>query len=114
MSDAGSEKFIDWVRRENVARYRDILENGTGARHGTLLKLLLDEERLLGATREQLNEVDRQIARIKRIIAQQVETVRMLSLSGHSTENAEASLARLGDLLVAHEEHRAKIEAAIR
>lgn len=78
-----------------------------------LLKLLVEEENKLGLTREQLGEVDQQIARIKRIIAQQIEAVAMRKANGHPMERAERSLSNLVDLLATHEAYRKKIEAAL-
>lgn len=104
----------NFVARQNVSRFRNELENGAeGARRQTLLKLLVAEEDLLGLTREQRDEVNQQIVRIKAIINKQRESVAMLKANGHSMERAESSLANLTDLLVVHEERRRKIEAAL-
>jgi len=105
------DKFI---AEQNVARFRNELENGAdGPQRSTLLRLLVEEEDRLGLTREQLEETQRQIERIKQVIAKQTETVAMLKANGHSMEKAERSLANLVDLVIVHEERRKKIAAAL-
>ena len=106
-----SAKFIAY---QNVTHFRNQLENGAeGGRRAVLLKLLVEEEDKLGLTREQLGEVDQQIARIKGIVAQQIEAVAMLKANGHPMERAEGYLSKLIDLLAVHEAQREKIDAAL-
>jgi len=57
------------------------LQNGAyndGQRHAILLKLLVEAENMLGHSREQLNDVERQIATIKSIINKQLDTITIL------------------------------------
>ncbi len=108
------ETTPEFVAKLNVEHFRAQLENGADlAQHPTLLWLLVEEENKLGLTHEQLNEIDRQITRIKQIVQQQVETVAMLKANGHSMERAERALSNMIDLLLAHQTHREKIEAAL-
>lgn len=104
----------DFVARQNVEHFRNELENGAvGPRRLTLLKRLVAEEELLGLTRQQFDEINHQIARIKAIVAQQIETVAMLKANGHSVDEAERRLANLTDLLIVYEARLQRIEAAI-
>jgi hypothetical protein len=104
-----------FIAELNVARFRHQLENGAeGANHATLLRLLVEHLNLLGFSLEQLHEMDRQIARIKVMLATQVDLAATLQAHGQEMERAEAWLARILDLLIVHEEHRAQIAAALR
>lgn len=110
-SPASMSRFI---AEQNVAHFRQQLENGAGrAKHATLLRLLVEHENLLGLSLEQLHEMDRQIARIKVMLATQVDLVATLKAHGQEMERAEASLARILDLLIVHEERRAQVAAAL-
>jgi flagellar biosynthesis chaperone FliJ len=103
-----------FVAQENVTRFRRELENGAeGKRRDMMLRLLVEEENKVGLTSEQLDEVQRQIERIKQIISAQLETFTMLKAAGHSVERAERSLTNAVHLLATHEAHHAKIEAAL-
>jgi len=105
------DKFI---AEQNVTHFRNELENGAdGPRRSTLLKLLVEEENRLGLTRQQLEEMERQIERIKLVMAEQTETVALLKANGHPVEKAEKSLANLADLVIVHDERRKKIAAAL-
>ena len=111
MLETPPSKFVAY---QNVTHFRSELENGAeGPRRSVLLKLLVAEEDKLGLTREQLAEVDRQIARIKGIVAQQIEAVAMLKANGHPMERAERTLSNLITLLATHKAYRQKIEAAL-
>jgi hypothetical protein len=104
----------DYVAQENVRRFRHELENGAeGKRRDMMLRLLVEEENKVGLTNEQLDEMQRHIGHIKQIISTQFETITMLKAAGHSVERAERSLSNAIYLLVTHEAHRAKIEAAL-
>jgi hypothetical protein len=77
-----------------------------GARNTTLLKLIWP-------TVEQLDEIDRQIVRIKQIVQKKSETVAVLKANGHPMKRAERMLSNLIDLPIAHGAHRAKIVVAL-
>jgi hypothetical protein len=120
VSSSPTLEFLPWrssakfVAYQNVTHFRSELENGAeGGRRAVLLKLLVEEEDKLGLTREQLGEVDQQIARIKGIVAQQTDAVAMLKANGHPMERAERTLSNLVALLATHEAYRQKIEAAL-
>ncbi len=58
-----------FVTEQNVSHYVDRLHSGTDAvTRSTLLKLLLEEENMLGPTREQLARTDWDIDKLRRII----------------------------------------------
>jgi hypothetical protein len=112
-----TDKF---VARQSVKLYRHYLEqdvqNGAyndGQRHAMLLKLLVEAENRLGHSREQLNDVERQIATIKSIISKQLDVIAMLKANGHTIEHAERVLARAIDFLSVHEAQREIIAAAL-
>jgi hypothetical protein len=109
------DNIEDWVRRENIARYLRVLENGTqdGPQRAMTLKLLVEEVMLLGQTREQFVEMERQVERIKVIVARQLETIAMLATNGRPIEDAEDELYRTVDILAAHEKVRAEIKAGL-
>jgi hypothetical protein len=103
------------VAQENVRRFRHELENAAdGTRRDITLRMLVEEENKVALTYEQLDEVQRQIGRIRQIISTQLDTITMLKAAGHSVERAEHSLSNALRFLFAHEEFRAKIEAFLR
>jgi hypothetical protein len=103
-----------FVVRQNIARFRNELENGaTGSKRATLLKLLVEQEDLLGRTYERHSEITAYIAKVKGTIQTQLETIALLKADGQSTDQAEKKLCELLDLLIVHEQLLAKIEAVI-
>jgi hypothetical protein len=114
------ETVATFIARNNVKLFRNQLEhdvqNGAyndGQRHAILLKLLVEAENILGHSREQLNDVERQIASIKSIINKQLDTIAMLKTNGHPVEHAERVLAHATDFLSVHETQREMIAAAL-
>jgi hypothetical protein len=114
------ETVDKFIARNNVKLYRKQLthdvQNGAyndGQRHALLLKLLVEAENMLGHSREQLNEVEEQIATIKSIIKKQLDVIAMLKGNGHPIERAERALARATDFLSVHETQRGMIAAAL-
>lgn len=105
------ERFI---AQQNVANLRLQLENGaSGERRDTILRLLVQEEDKLGHTQEQLDEMDRQIARMQHLVTAQLEMIAVLKTHGQSVERAERALHNIIDVLVVHQARRAKIETAL-
>jgi uncharacterized pyridoxal phosphate-containing UPF0001 family protein len=103
-----------YVAQENVRRFRRELQDGwEDPRQDIILQLLVEEENKVGLPDEQLDEVLRQIQRIKQIIITQLDTIAMLKAAGHSVERAEHTLSNAFRFLVAHEAYRLKIEAAL-
>jgi hypothetical protein len=91
-----------------------MLEDGPeDPRRDIILQLLVEEENKVALTYEQLEEVQRQIERIRQIISTQLDTIAMLKAAGHSVERAEHGLSSAFQILIAHEAYRAKIEAAL-
>lgn len=103
-----------FIARQNVARFRSELEKGVEEPRRTILvKLLVQEEDLLGLTREQFDEMNCQIERIKQIVALQLETLVMMRANGHPLDVTEKKLSDLVELLVLHQQHRDKIAAVL-
>lgn len=105
------DKFI---AQQNVSRFRQELENGVnGERRDILLRQLVEEEDKLGFTEEQLDEMDRQIARMQKLVNTQLEMIAAMKAHGQSLELAERALHNILDILVVHQARRAKIELAL-
>ncbi len=103
-----------FIARENVKHYRRELENGVdGPARDTMLKLLLDEENHLGFTREQLNKLDRHIARLREIMARHVDLMDQLQSIGRPLERAPIVLATLNELMATYLTHRQSITKAL-
>lgn len=99
------------IAQQNIAKLRQQLENGAnGERRDTMLRLLVLEEDKLGLTHEQLDEMDRQIARMQQLVTTQLELIAALKTHGQSVERAERALHNIIDVLVVHQARRAKIE----
>jgi phosphoserine phosphatase len=104
----------NYVAQENVRRFRrELEESWEDPRRDIILQLLVEEQNKVGLTYEQLNEVLRQIERIKQIIRTQLDTIAMLKAAGHPVERAEHVVSSAFRFLVAHEAYRLKIEAAL-
>jgi hypothetical protein len=105
------DKFIT---QQNVSRLRQELENGAnGERRDVLLRQLVEEQDKLGLTEEQLDEMDRQIARMQNLVNTQLEMIATMKARGQSLEVAERALHNILDILVVHQARRAKIELAL-
>jgi len=74
---------------------------------------LVEEEDKLGFTEEQLDEMDRQIARMQKLVNAQLEMIAAMKAHGQSLELAERALHNILDILVVHQARRAKIELAL-
>lgn len=102
------------VAQENVSRLRQELENGAnGERRDFLLRRLVEEEDRLGFTEEQLDEMDRQIARMQNLVNSQLNLIAAMKAHGQSLELAERALHNILDILVVHQARRSKIELAL-
>lgn len=105
------DKFI---AQQNVSRLRRELENGAnGERRDVLLRQLVEEQDKLGLTEEQLDEMDRQIARMQNLVNAQLEIIATMKARGQSLELAERALHNILDVLVVHQARRSKIELAL-
>ena len=97
------DEFIE----ENIVHYRSRLQMGAEPEtRAALLKLLLDEEKELGRTREQLARIDRHIERLGRTIAQQEKLIGRVKFVGISSERALLMLSTLNDLMATYQLHR--------
>ena len=84
-----------------------------GARRDVLLRRFVEQEDRSGAAREQIDEMDREIVRLQRLVTAQLELVAALKGQGQSVDEAERALHDIRDSLVAHQVRRAKIEMAL-
>jgi len=101
-----AEQTITYVRRR--------LEYGAEeVTRSVLLKLLLDEEKMLGPTKEQLQRVDRHIAKLRRLISAQTKRIEKLASYGVDVEARRLVLATLNDLMATYQVHRLRISAAL-
>ena len=100
-----AEQTIQHVRRR--------LEYGTEElTRSVLIKLLLDEEKMLGLTQEQLRRIDRDIAQLRQLISGQTKRIERLAFFGIDTEARQLVLATLNDLMATYQIHRQWITAA--
>jgi septation ring formation regulator EzrA len=99
-----TDKFVS---ERNVARCRERLECETDPSvRQTIIRLLVDEEDKLGATLEQLANVNRHIKRCRDLIAQQGARIAEMQSKGHDIVRAHALLETFAASLAVHEEHR--------
>lgn len=99
------------IAQQRIANLRQQLETeGDVERRDTILRLLVQEEDKLGLTHEQLDEIDRQIARMQQLVSTQLEMIAALKTRGQSVETAERALHNVIDALVVHQARRAKME----
>jgi septal ring factor EnvC (AmiA/AmiB activator) len=80
-----------------------------------ILKLLLAEEKSLGQTREQLQQIDSDIEKLRRTIAQQKKHIERFQFIGSvmHTERAIVILSTLNDLMATYQQHRQWITAGL-
>jgi hypothetical protein len=103
-----------FVVRQNITRFRNELESGaTGSKRATLLKLLVEQEDLLGRTHELQSEISAYIAKVKGTIQVQLETIALLKAHGQPMDEAEKKLCELLNLLMVHEQHCCKIRGQV-
>lgn len=104
-----------FVNRQNLTRFRSELEKGVenGPVRSLLLDLLVEQERRFGKAQEQVEKVDRHIARLRQIIAGQVGLIDRLKAKGLSTDRAELVLDTLNDMMLVHQSYRQTIAATI-
>jgi hypothetical protein len=107
------EQISAFVDRQNLTRFRRQLEDGVrkGPVRSLLLELLVEQEKRCGAGQEQLERVDRHIARLRQIIVGQTELIGQLRAKSLSTDRAEIVLDTLNDMMFAHLSFRQTIVA---
>jgi hypothetical protein len=71
-----------------------------------LLDLLVEHEKRFGMVQEQLERVDRHIARLRQIIAGQVQLIDRLRSKSLATQQAEVVLDTLNDMMLVHHSFR--------
>src|SRR5215467_5851876 len=106
--------------RMNAAAEQHIQEIRSRLDHGAeeltrsvLLKLFLNEEKMLGLTQEQLRRIDRHIAKLRQLTSEQAKRIERLASLGIDTEARRLVLATLNDLLATYHVHRQRITAAL-
>jgi hypothetical protein len=67
-----------------------------------LLGLPVEHERRFGISQEQLESVDRHIARLRQIIAGQTQLIGDLRAKGLAADRAEVALDTLNEMMFAH------------
>lgn len=104
-----------FVNRQNLTRFRGELEKGVenGPVRSLLLDLLVEQEKRFGMGQEQIEKVDRHIARLRQIIAGQVGLIDHLKARGLATDRAEVVLDTLNDMMLVHQSYRQTIAATI-
>src|SRR5262249_2306052 len=105
---------MNFNAEQNVQHLRRRLEHGAEeVTRSVLLKLLLDEENMLGLTQEQLRRVDRHIAKFRQLLSKQTRRIERLVTFGIDTEARRLVLATLNDIMTNYQIHRQRITAAL-
>jgi hypothetical protein len=103
-----------FTAEQNIAHYRSRLQMGAEPEtRAVVLKRLLDEEKRLGRTREQLARIDSYMEDLQRIIAQQQKRIERFKFIGIDTERATLILSTLNDLMATYHLHRQWITAPL-
>ena len=104
----------NFIAREIIKHFRHELENGVDEpTRATMLKLLLEEENRFGHILEELNRLDRHIARLSEIMARQVELMDRLQSMGSPLRRAPVVLATLRAVMATYLEDRQRITASL-
>jgi hypothetical protein len=99
---------------QNIQHFRRRLYYGAEElTRSVLLEQLLFEENMLGLTKEQLQRIDRHIAKLQQLIAEQTARIKRLAFFGIDTEAHRLVLATLNDLMATYQIHRQRITAAL-
>jgi hypothetical protein len=105
---------MNFVAEQNVQHFRRRLEYGAEeVTRSVLLKLLLDELKMLGLTQEQLRRIDQHIAKLGQLISEQIARIDRLAFFRIDTEAHRVVLATLNDLMATYQIHRQRITAAV-
>ncbi len=101
-----------FVADQNLSRFRNRIECGAEpVTRATLLKLLVEQENMLGLTHEQLRRIDQQIDHLRQMIAIQVEIIEKMNRTAMDTRRADLVLTSMNDLMATYQVHRQKIAA---
>ena len=99
---------------QNIQHLRRRLECGAEeVTRSVLLKLLLDEENMLGLTQEQLRRIDQHITKLRQLISETTKRTERLASFGIDQEAHRLVLATLKDLMATYQIHRRRITAAL-
>ena len=101
-----AEQSIQHVRRRLELGAEEVTRS-------VLLKLWLDEEKMLGLTQDQLRRVDRHIAKLRQLISEQTARIERLTSFGIDTKARRLVLATLNDLMATYQIHRQRITGAL-
>jgi hypothetical protein len=105
---------MNFVAEQNIQHFRRRLEYGAEeVTRSVMLRLLLDEEKLLGLTQEQLRRVDRHIAKLRQLLSEQTARIERLEFFGIEAKAHRLVLATLNDLMATYQIHRERITAAL-
>lgn len=102
------EGINPYIDGQMVARFRNRLEKGVenAPVRNLLLDLLVAQERRFGMGQEQLDKVDRHIARLRQMIVEQVQLIDRLKSNDLPAERAEVVLNTLNDMMSVHQSFR--------
>jgi hypothetical protein len=104
---------MNFVAEQNIQLLRRRLEYGAEeVTRSVLLKMLLDEEKMLGPTQEQLRRIDGHIAKLRQLISEQTTRIERLGFIGIDMGALRLVLATLNDLMAIYQIHRQWITAA--
>jgi hypothetical protein len=99
---------------QTIQHLRRRLEQGAEeVTRSVLLRMWLDEEKMLGLTIEQLQRIDRHIAKLRQLISETTKRTERLALIGIDREAHRLVLATLNDLMATYQVHRQRITAAL-
>jgi hypothetical protein len=103
----------NFILSENLAHFHSSLKSGGDAfARSMLLKRLLHEAEKPCLTRQQLDTIDRHIAKLRRLIYKEVELVEKDKAKGHDAQRVQNLLATLNDLMAGYQTLRRRISAA--
>ena len=108
------DHLSDYVARQNITRFCDQLTSELdGKRRAALQKLLIEEEDRLGGSLEQLDEIERAIAKGEERIQQQRTLVEVMERNGRNTTVAKSLLENLTQIQAIFAQYRRTILDAI-
>lgn len=108
------DHLSDYVARQNITRFCDQLTSELdGKRRAALQRLLIEEEDRLGFSVEQLDEIERAIAKGEERIEQQRTLVEVMECNGRDPTVAKALLENLTQIQAMFEQYRQTMLDAI-
>jgi hypothetical protein len=104
----------NFVHRQNLLRYVDILEHEpTGDRRLMVRRLLIEEEDRFGTVAQRLNEAEAHIAEAGIRIHRQQDLVARLKADGRDASAAEELLTHFLNIAELFEQHRSRLRTKL-